>query len=124
MRAGRYNINIEQGTDWELRFTWKDGEGTAIDLTGYTACMQVRAEHGAKAPVLEICDQELTGAEVLLQFTAAQTGAIKTDPKKLVWVDERQAQVMVYDIELKSPDLKTTRILQGAANVYPEVTQC
>lgn len=124
MRSGRYNINIEQGTDWELRFTRKDGEGEPINLTGYTVCMQVRTELGAKTAVLEICDQALTGTEVLLEFTAEQTAAIKTDPKKLIWVDGKQAQPMVYDIELVQPDGKTLRVLQGTANIYPGVTEC
>ena len=48
MAAGRYNFTIEQGAtvDFEVRYT--DISGSAIDLEGYQARMQIRPAPGAK----------------------------------------------------------------------------
>ena len=37
-----YNISLNQGSSYTLPIVLKDGEGQAIDLTGFTAAMQVR----------------------------------------------------------------------------------
>ena len=48
MAAGKYNFTIEQGAtvDFEVRYT--DISGSAIDLDGYQARMQIRPAPGAK----------------------------------------------------------------------------
>ena len=47
MAAGRYTFIVEQGatTDWEI--SWKDKNGAAVDLTGYTGRMQIRSDYGS-----------------------------------------------------------------------------
>ena len=42
MAAGIYDIIIEQGATFTLSATWKDSAGAAINLTSYSARMQVR----------------------------------------------------------------------------------
>jgi hypothetical protein len=37
MSAGKYDINIEQGTSYKLSLTYKDPDGNIIPLTGYCA---------------------------------------------------------------------------------------
>jgi hypothetical protein len=41
--ASVYNTTIDQGADWYVNFTYQDSAGVAINLTGYTAAMQLRA---------------------------------------------------------------------------------
>lgn len=124
MSAGRYDLKIDQGADYRLALKWKDTDGVAINLQGWKVCLQIRNEITSKAIVLEIHNQLLTDENIILTFTAAQTSSVKIDPKKLVWVEDKQAQLMVYDIELTAPDGKKSRFIQGFARIYPQVTQC
>ena len=42
MSAGIYNLEILQGETFEKRITWKDKSGNVVDLSGYSAKMQIR----------------------------------------------------------------------------------
>jgi hypothetical protein len=42
MAAGKYSFIIEQGATTNLNVQWTDASGSAIDLTGYQARMQIR----------------------------------------------------------------------------------
>jgi len=42
MAAGKYSFVIEQGATTNLNIQWTDASGSAIDLTGYQARMQIR----------------------------------------------------------------------------------
>jgi glycosyltransferase involved in cell wall biosynthesis len=44
MPAGKYTFIIEQGTTHEFTIVKKDSNGDAVDLTGYTARMQIRPD--------------------------------------------------------------------------------
>jgi hypothetical protein len=43
-KAGVLHITIEQGATFDPVMTWKDENGVAINLTGYTARMQIRED--------------------------------------------------------------------------------
>jgi hypothetical protein len=40
--AAIVNLTVEQGAYWDQPLLWKDSNGDPVDLTGYTADMQVR----------------------------------------------------------------------------------
>lgn len=42
MAAGKYNITVEKGSSYSKKFTYKDGEGVLINLSGYTARMKAK----------------------------------------------------------------------------------
>ena len=42
MAAGRYLLTIEQGATTDLLLEYKDSNGNPVDLSGYTARMQIR----------------------------------------------------------------------------------
>ena len=44
MTAGIYNATIDQGATWSVTVTYTDSNGAPINLTGYTAAMQVRQQ--------------------------------------------------------------------------------
>jgi hypothetical protein len=115
MPASTYNLSIEQGATFRLALVWKDSEGDPVDLTGYTARMQIRPAVASTEVLLSLTSGSgitlggATGAVNVLA-TAAQTAAI--DSKK-----------GVYDLELQSADGTVTRLLQGVVIVSPEVTR-
>lgn len=115
MTAGRYDIEIEQGATWSRTITVEDPNGTPIDLTGYSARMQVRTAYDASPPVLSLSSPDagisidpLTGT-LALTASATQTAAMP-------------AGIHVYDLELV---IGTTvdRLVAGRARVYPEATR-
>ena len=42
MAAGLYTFTIEQGATYTSEIQWKNAANTAVDLSGYTAKMQLR----------------------------------------------------------------------------------
>ena len=49
---GELDIILEQGKDLPISLTWKDNLGVAIDLTGYSAKMQIRPSAADKGTAL------------------------------------------------------------------------
>ena len=129
MQAGVYDIHIDQGANWSLSLTWKDDTGTPINLTGYTARMQIRKSYEASDTKLSLTSAGggivLGGVAgtIVISATKTQTSDIALDYLSLFWNDDKQAQRMVYDIEVETSGGTATRLLQGAAFVYPEVTR-
>jgi len=51
MSAGVYNIEIEQGGDFALAVTYKDTTGAVLDLTSYTAMMNIKESYLDTTPI-------------------------------------------------------------------------
>jgi hypothetical protein len=115
--AVTYNTTIDQGADWFINFTYEQPAGTPVNITGYTAALQIRTSPLAKTAVLTLENGDgitITGASGLLEChaTADQTGAI---------TNGRYA----YDIEITSPapEYTVTRLSQGTIEVIAQVTR-
>ena len=114
--AVAYNTTIDQGADWYINFSYKDDAGVAINLTGYSAAMQLRSEPESATAVLSLSSPSsgivITGATGLIAVhaTAAQTGAIITG-------------TYYYDLEITSGSGIVTRLIQGQIVVSPQVTR-
>ena len=116
MTAGIYNATIDQGATWSVTVLYKDSAGAPINLTGYTAAMQVRQNYSSAeadltltSPANGIVITALTGT-VVITMSALQTGAL----------DEGY---YVYDVELTSSGGLVDRLIQGQLTVAPEVTR-
>ena len=116
MPAGKHDIIIEQGATFRRVITWKDSAGTAIDLTGYTARAQARLTYDTAATIFSLTSAAgitLGGAAGTIAIViAAGTTAALAAPWSGVW-----------DLELVSGAGIVTRLLEGTANVSPEVTR-
>ena len=116
MTAGIYNATIDQGATWSATVLYKDSTGAAINLTGFTAAMQVRQQYSSETADLTLTTSNggitITGATgtVLITMTAAQTRDLEEG-------------YYVYDVELTSPSALVTRLIQGQLTVAPEVTR-
>lgn len=116
MTAGTHNFKAEQGADFIRQITWQDADGNAIDLSGYSARMQVRREVDDSAVLLELTTENgyitLGGAAgtIDLNFPASGTTSLSSSAG-------------VYDLELVSGGGVITRLLQGTFDVSREVTR-
>jgi hypothetical protein len=116
MTAGNNNFIIDQGADWYITVVYKDSAGTAINLTGYTAALQIRDTYADSTTDLSLTSPSggivITGATgtISIHATAAQTRAIA-------------AGNYVYDLEITSSTGIVTRLIQGKISISPEVTR-
>ena len=114
--ANTYNILIDQGATYTLALSYKDSAGTAINLSGYTAAMQLRLQYDSPTTVLSLSSPSsgivITGASGLITvtITAVQTAALDDN-------------TFLYDLEITSPTSVKTRLIQGVAVVSAEVTR-
>lgn len=110
--AGLYNITIEQGATFTETYTWKDGSGNLVNLSGYTAKMQIRDHAGNilldLANVAGGLSINAAAGSVTVTIDATTTGAI-------TW------RSGVYDLKLSSASY-TKRLLEGEVSVSPQET--
>lgn len=119
MTAANLYITIEQGATFRHSLALKAGAGAsapALNLTGYSARMQLRADYSAQDVLLELSTANgrititpLTGLLDLL-ISAADTALL----------DFNKA---LYDLEVESANGEVTRILQGVVTLSKEVTR-
>lgn len=114
--AVTYNTTIDQGADWFINFTYKQPDGTPVNITGYTAALQVRTSPLAAVAVLTLdtdAGLTITGVTgtIAAHATAAQTTIIPNGK-------------YAYDLEITAPGTGVvTRLVQGTIEVSPEVTR-
>jgi len=116
MTAANNNFVIDQGANWFVTVVYKDSAGVAIDLTGYTAALQIRDTYADSTTDLSLTSPSggitITGATgtIAITATAVQTAAIA-------------AGTYVYDLEITSSGGIVTRLIQGKISVSPQVTR-
>lgn len=114
MSAGKYTLKIEQGAYKSLSLTYKDATGTPIDLTGYTARMQIRGYAESTTAWVSLTSASgitlgTTDGAIDIELTSTQTSAIPDSG--------------FYDIELVAPSGEVNRILEGAVKLSKEITR-
>ena len=108
------NLNCYQGANFDYSLTWTLN-GTAVNLTGYSARMQVRTTYDASTAVLSLT----AGTGITLGGTAGSI-LLEADAEQTAAIDDGQ---YVYDLELVTSGGYVTRLLEGNFVVDPEVTR-
>lgn len=124
--ADDQDFTVDQGATWRVQLYWTDESEAAVDLTGYTARMQVRRRVTDTNELLELTTENgritlYTGSlpggaspyNILLEVDAADMAALPATPQDRRWF---------YDLELVNAG-EVTRLLQGRFVVDPEVTR-
>lgn len=110
------DLEIKQGATWVMEFYYVDSTGTAINLTGYTARLQIRSDYEATSTLASLTSPSgglvITGASGLVTATisAADTAALP-------------AGQFVYDLEIISSGGVVTRMAEGPGVISREVTR-
>lgn len=112
---GTYNFTIYQGATFSRILTWKDENGDLIDLTGFTARMQIRKKiDGDLLADMTTANSKIAlggaAGTITLSLTASETAAINSSKG-------------VYDLELVSGGGIVTRLVQGDVTFSKEVTK-
>lgn len=114
-RPGPYDDGTRCGQFWRRFCTWKDAGGTAVNLTGYEAKMQVRRD---------------VDSVVLIELTSDVDGGITLGGAagtiERVMTDEQTAELpacsALYDLLLIPPNGEDTYLIAGAFLIEPRIT--
>lgn len=105
------NLFIDQGTTFSVTIAVTNNDGTARDLTGYTARSQMRRSYATVSnTAFTVTINPPSDGEIELSLTSNQTSLLK-------------AARYVYDLELVSNTNSVERIVEGIVTVNPEVTR-
>lgn len=119
MPAANLYITIEQGATFRHSLALKVGAGVtspALDMTGYSARMQLRADYTATDVLLELTSSN--GRIIITPLAGTLELAISATDTALL--DFSKA---IYDLEIESANGEVTRILQGVITLSKEVTR-
>ena len=116
MSAANYDLKIEQGADFNLPMLLKNGDGSVMDLTNYTARMHIRRYVFDEEFLIELTTANarlvfsiVTGT-LTIRLTAAETAALTECHG-------------VYDLELVHNGGNVIRLIEGSVVISPEVTR-
>lgn len=130
MGAGKLDLYIEQGATFSQKLTLRAPPvapatiGEPIDLTGCTFEAKLKKNVGDTAVVatfeITVLDQATNTGEILIELPHTVTSAITLKSQKGA---VRKTEPFAYDLEQTFPSGKKRRLLEGVANVSPEVTK-
>lgn len=118
MKPAVVNITIYQGSTFSQTFQWKTGNpAMPVNLTGYTARMQIR--------------EKISSPDYIIELTTANGGIVIKDAINGTFSIEISATATaamtfknaVYDIEFVSPSGVVKRLFGGTVTLSPEVTR-
>lgn len=126
MAAGRYDITLEQGATFDLPLRYRTPSGTPVDLTGYTARMQVR-EAPASSVFVEF-NSSLTSNGFILITGSAENREDGANGNLRVFMTAANSAALArfagrYDLELRDASGYVTRLIEGQFRVEPEITR-
>lgn len=112
MSAARYNLVIDQGSDFAVDFTVNEN-GSAKDLTGYSARAQMRATKTSSTVAATFTCTIPTPANGTVRMTLPHGTSSGMSSGRYF-----------YDLEIfTSGDALVTRIMQGEVDITQEVTR-
>ncbi len=113
MSAARYNLVIDQGSDFAINLTIKE-LGATKDLTGYSARAQMRSSK--------------TSSTVAASFTCTVLSPVTNGVVKMSLPNGVSSAIAAgryfYDLEIHTPNnALVRRLIQGEVTLNPEVTR-
>jgi len=107
-----YDISLKQGETWSKVLTLKDDNDSVINVTNDTFRGQVRKHHSSTDIQATFTFTITDGTNGVVAWTLSATDSAACSSGNLV-----------YDIEWVKQNGDVTRILEGLAEISPEVTK-
>lgn len=118
MAATVFNLALESGVDYDITATWKDSSEVPINVTGYTAKLQIRTGPGSATALIT---KDSTLASITLGG-ALGTVAWSFTNAELTTLSSAARSPLQWDLFMTSPTGKKTKILKGSVTVDPQIT--
>ena len=126
MAAGRYSFIVEQGSTKQFEIIYSDANSTPVDLTGYSARMQIRPSAGSSTLYATLSSSlwpdgtglNLQGLDGTKPYASGSIGVTISAATSSLF-DFGEAS---YDLELYYGST-VTRILEGKVKLSKEVTK-
>lgn len=116
MLAGRYNMVCDQGSTFERSIELQDSDGTAYNLTGYTARMHVRREIETSSTIIELT----TANNRIVIYPISGIIELKLTPTETAGLTRSGH----YDLEIQQTSTgKVFKVLRGEFRLEKEVTR-
>jgi len=126
MAAGKYTFFIEQGATTDFELVWKDNNGNPVDLSSYSARMQIRTDYGGSliCSLSSSLDADGTGLNLSGSngTTPLASGSIG------IFISAASSSAFTfgeakYDLELEHTSTSyVTRLIEGKVKLSKEVT--
>jgi len=105
------NIYIDQGSSFSNTITVSGADGSALDLSGYTAASQMRKSYGSSTSyTFTSTITDAAAGKIKISFTSDDTNDIPGGR-------------YLYDVEITSSGGSKTRVIEGIAVVTPQITK-
>ena len=132
MAAGKYSFTVEQGTTTVFEIQYQDSAGSAIDLTGHNARMQIKTGYGGDTILSMSSSLQATETyskakdKAFLSMSGSNFSSAPSEGKIGIYIgheitDDFSFNEAVYDLEIND-GIDKTRILQGEIRLSREVT--
>jgi len=116
MAAGRYSFVIEQGATTNIQINWTDVSGSAIDLTGYNARMQVRPAVESSQILLSL-SSSLQSDNTGINLSGSNFNTPLQSGSLAIYISAASSSLLnfgegFYDLELEKQG-EVTRLIEG-----------
>lgn len=111
----RYNLIIPKGTTWNPPMTWKQSDGTAINMTDYIVRMTIKTSYTGYAIVT------LTTADSSIAWIDQSAGQFRPVISAATTTAITQTSG-VYDLEIVDASGVVTRVMEGTVSFSSEAT--
>ena len=130
MAAGNYSFTIEQGATTDFEIAYKDSSNNPVDLSGYTAKMQIRPSAGSDIVFLTL-SSSLDPCGTGLNLSGSNSANPPTSGTIGVFISAMSSSQLnfdnaQYDLEIVSGSgdcAVVTRLLKGSVRLSKEITQ-
>jgi hypothetical protein len=127
MAAGRYSFVIEQGATTNIQINWTDESGSAIDLSGYQARMQIRPSVQSDEVFLSLSSSLQGSCNTGINLSGSNGTTPLSSGSLAIYISAYSSSLLdfneaYYDLELEK-GCEVTRLLEGKVKLSKNVTR-
>jgi hypothetical protein len=127
MAAGKYSFVLEQGATTNFEIQYKDANGSAINLSGYSGKMQIKSDYADNNPTTYITlSSSLKADGTGLNFSGSN-GSTPTQSGSIgIYISAASSSLLTfdtakYDLEIVSGGT-VSRLLEGNIKLSKQIT--
>lgn len=131
MASGKYSFVIEQGATTDFQIVYKDSTGVFVDLSGYTAAMQIRNAKGGDTLYATLTSSlgdsyTKTSGSAFISLSGSNLTTAQVSGSIGVYIghdvtNNFSFNEAYYDLEITNGQIRT-RLLEGAVKLTKQVT--